>query len=112
MGNLTKKYYIDVIEHYRPDYRERILNGEYPAHLAKDGKYTQVWLTEEEITIYDIFNCPDEHFSDLKTGEYFGWPIIHNKQLNDSGIEPKLDYGRPLHLHLSFPDWSNWKSNI
>jgi hypothetical protein len=108
MGNLSKQYYMAVIQYYRPDYREKILNGQYPAHLAKDGKYTTVWLKEEDITKYSIFNCPDEDFWDLKTGEYFGWPIIHNPEVDDAGIQKKIGDGRPPHLHPPYPDWSDW----
>jgi hypothetical protein len=108
MGNLTKKYYIDVIQYYRPDYRERILNGEYPMHLAKDDGYVIHWVSESEITEYSIFNCPDEHFWDRKTGEYFGWPITWHPDVPHS-INPKLEDGRPVNLHPSFPDWSNWE---
>ena len=108
MGNLTKKYYIDVIQYYRPDYRKRIINGEYPMHLAKDDGYVIHWVSESEITEYSIFNCPDEHFWERKTGEYFGWPITWHPDVPHS-IIPKIEMGRPVDLHPSFPDWSNWE---
>ena len=54
MGNLTKKYYMDVIQYYRPDYRERILNGEYPMYLAKGNGYEIHWVKENEITEHII----------------------------------------------------------
>ena len=108
MGNLTKKYYIDVIQYYRPDYRERILNGEYPMHLAKGNGYEIHWVKENEITEYSIFNCPDEDFLERKSGQYFGWPITHHSDIPHS-INPKLEDGRPSHLHPSYPDWSDWK---
>jgi hypothetical protein len=107
MGNLSKQYYMDVIDVYRPDYRERILNGEYPAHLAKDGVYTIVWLKEEEITTYSIFNCTDEDFVKMKNGEFYGWPIVHDTD-TDCGITPKLEDGRPNEIHPIQPDWSDW----
>jgi hypothetical protein len=109
IGNLHKGYYLKIIQFYRPDYRERILNGEYPAHLAENGEYRIVWLKEEELSTYSIFNCPDEHFFERKTGEYFGWPIIHNPN-TDCGIIAKKEDGRPPHLHLSYPDWSDWNN--
>jgi hypothetical protein len=108
MGNLNKEYYTDVIDVYRPDYKEHILNGLYPAHLAKDGVYTIIWLREEEITNYSIFNCTDEDFVRLKNGEYYGWPVVHEGD-GDCGIEPKLEDGRPVEIHPIQPDWSNWQ---
>ena len=99
---------MDVIQYYRPDYRERILNGEYPMHLAKGDGYEIRWVSESEITEYSIFNCPDEHFLERKSGQYFGWPITHHSDIPHS-INPKLEDGRPSHLHPSYPDWSDWK---
>ena len=108
MGNLTKEYYMDVIQYYRPDYREKILNGEYPMHLAKGDGYEVHWICESDITEYSIFNCPDEHFAERKTGQYFGWPITWHPNVSHS-IPKKLEDGRPPHLHLPYPDWSDWK---
>jgi hypothetical protein len=108
MGNLTKKYYIDVIQYYRPDYRERILNGEYPMHLAKGNEYEIQWVNESEITEYSIFNCPDEHFFERKSGQYFGWPITWHPNVSHN-IPTKPDYGRPKEVEAPIPDWSNWK---
>lgn len=108
MGNLTKEYYMAVIQYYRPDYREKILNGEYPMHLAKGDGYEIHWICESEITEYSIFNCPDEHFAERKTGQYFGWPITWHPNVPHS-IPTKLEDGRPPHLHLPYPDWSDWK---
>ena len=77
-------------------------------HLAKDDGYVIHWVSESEITEYSIFNCPDEHFWERKTGEYFGWPITWHPDVPHS-INPKLEDGRPVNLHPSFPDWSNWE---
>lgn len=107
MGNLSKQYYMDVIQYYRPDYRERILNGEYPMHLAKGTDYEITWVKEDEITQYSIFNCPDEHFLERKSGQYFGWPITWTESIPHS-IPPKAENGRPPHLHPPYPDWSHW----
>lgn len=107
MGNLTKEYYISVIQHYRPDYRERILNGEYPMHLVKDNGYQIHWVNESEITDYSIFNCPDEDFFERKSGQYFGWPITWHSDVAHS-ILPKIESGRPAEVEAPTPDWSNW----
>jgi hypothetical protein len=109
MGNLTKEYYMDVIDYYRPDYRERILNGEYPMHLAKGDGYEIHWVNESEITEYSIFNCPDEHFLERKSGQYFGWPITWHPNVYHS-IEAKIEDGRPLNVRAPFPDWTGWIS--
>ena len=108
MGNLIKKYYMDVIQHYRPDYKERILNGEYPMHLCKDDGYVIHWVPESEITEYSIFNCPDEHFFERKSGQYFGWPICWHPNVPYS-IKPKVGDGRPKEVEAPIPDWSNWQ---
>lgn len=107
MGNLTKEYYMKVIDYYRPDYKKRILNGEYPMHLAKGNGYEITWVAESEISEYSIFNCPDEHFLERKSGEYFGWPITWHPNVHHT-ITPKKEYGRPIHLHPPFPNWTDF----
>jgi hypothetical protein len=107
-GNLTKQYYIEVINYYRPDYKEKIEAGQYPGHLAKDGQYQIVWLSEDELSNYSIFNCTDEDFSRLKAGEFFGWPVLHEANGEDCGITPKIGDGRDESLTIPYPDWSNW----
>jgi len=110
MGSLNKEYYMAVIEHYRPDYRERILSGEYPMHLTKGDGYEIHWITESEITEYSIFNCPDEHFFERKSGQYFGRPITWHPNIPHN-IPTKPENGRPKEVEAPTPDWSNWDYN-
>lgn len=108
MGNLTKEYYTGLLEYFRPDYRQRIINNEFPIILVKDGNFIKEWITEEQISNYSHFHALDEDFKSQSSNEFFGWPIVHNDAMNDAGLPQKEIDGRSQDSFVPYPDWSNW----
>jgi hypothetical protein len=74
-AKLKPAMYTDHIELYSLEVAAKINNGEYPIHLAKDGKYEYKFVSETELDLYTNYDATDEDAAAI-TQEHGYAPIV------------------------------------
>ena len=95
-ATLKVSIYTDRLSLYSPEQIEKIDNGEYPIHLAKDGKYEYKFISEAELGNYTNYDATDEDAETIIEAHGFA-PIVWDgidtggvayKELNHQNTEP------------------------
>jgi hypothetical protein len=77
--------YNDRIGLFSDEVVEKINNGEYPIHLAAEGKYEYKFISEAEFELYTNYDPTDEDLATIT--ELHGYaPVVWNGQ--DTGGVP------------------------
>lgn len=73
---------------------DKIDEGQYPIILAKDGVYTKLYVTDDELNSYGIFDAQDEDV--VAQRELHGphvpivWVRAEGGGMHPTGFEPKV----------------------
>jgi hypothetical protein len=74
-SKLNTAIYTNHIGLYSLIQSEKINNGEYPIHLAKDGKYEYKFVSEAELDLYTNYDATDVDATAI-TQEHGYAPIV------------------------------------
>jgi len=87
-AKLKPAMYTDHIELYSLEVAAKINNGEYPIHLAKDGKYEYKFVSETELDLYTNYDATDEDAAVI-TQEHGYAPIVYDG-IDTGGVAHKV----------------------
>ena len=92
-ATLKVSIYNDHIGMFSAEAAEQISNGQYPIHLAKDGKYEYKLVSEAELELYTNYDPTDEDLATIT--ELHGYAPVVWDGLDTGGVAHKvLNHGQ------------------
>jgi len=74
-ANLKVSIYDNQLGLFSEEQIEKINNGQYPIHLAKDGKYEYKFVSESELESYTNYDPTDEDLAAITEAHGFA-PVV------------------------------------